>query len=75
LSSDDRSFEYKVVETSSVTDEVLERLTNQWVLKGWRLEDIRFVAKESSHRPAMAFLFFTRPRSDGKKYLGEGRET
>ncbi len=55
--------EYKVVETSSVTDEVLERLTNQWVKQGWVLEDIRFVVKESSHRPVMAFLFFTRHKT------------
>jgi hypothetical protein len=60
LSSEDRSRHVKVVETSIVTDEMLERLVNEWVGRGWELTDIRFVVKESSHRPVMAFLFFVR---------------
>jgi hypothetical protein len=51
---------YKVVETSTVVDEVLEGLINEWVTQGWSLEDIRFVVKDSSHRPVMAFILFTR---------------
>ncbi|MGQ9654689.1 MAG: DUF4177 domain-containing protein [Thermodesulfobacteriota bacterium] len=54
---------YRVVETSTVTDEELERLINELVCLGWELEDVRFVTKESSRRPAMAFLFFVRPGS------------
>jgi hypothetical protein len=52
--------EYKVVETSSVTDEVLEGILNEWTAKGWGLEGIHFAMREASKRPAMAFLTFTR---------------
>lgn len=51
---------YKVVETSTVADDVLERILNEWVEKGWRFDGIHFVVKESSNRPSMAFLFFIR---------------
>ncbi|HWP34968.1 MAG TPA: hypothetical protein VNM66_05160 [Thermodesulfobacteriota bacterium] len=53
---------YKVVETSTVTDEELERILNEWTGRGWRLESIRFVTTEASRRPAMAFVLFTRER-------------
>ena len=55
--------EYKVVEVSSVTDEELERVINEWVGKGWRLDGVQFAMRESSRRPAMAFVTFTRPRA------------
>lgn len=51
---------YKVVETSTVTDECLERLLNEWVGKGWQLDEIKFAMKESSKRPSMAFLLFVK---------------
>ena len=51
---------YKVVETSSVTDESLEAIINAWVEKGWAFEGMQFAMRESSKRPAMAFLLFTR---------------
>jgi hypothetical protein len=51
---------YKVVETSSVTDEELERIVNEWVAQGWRFEGFHFAMREASKRPAMAFLSFTR---------------
>jgi hypothetical protein len=54
--------EYKVVETSIVTDEELERIINETVSKGWSLDGIQFAMRESSRRPSMAFLLFTRPR-------------
>ena len=57
--------EYKVVETSSVTDVVLERIINETVAKGWLLESIQFAKRESSKRPAMAFVLFTRHDDDG----------
>ena len=57
---------YKVVETSSVTDEELERIFNEWSARGWQLDGVRFAMSESSKRPAMAFVTFT--RDDG----GEG---
>ncbi len=65
--------EYRVVETSTVTDEELERLINELVCLGWELEDIRFVTKESSRRPAMAFLFFVRPSPSSGDCPGPGR--
>jgi len=51
---------YKVVETSIVTDEALERIVNQWVHKGWDFDSIQFVIRDASKRPSMAFLFFVR---------------
>jgi hypothetical protein len=51
---------YKVVETSSVSDESLEAILNEWVGRGWILEGIHFAMRESSKRPAMAFVLFTR---------------
>lgn len=52
--------EYHVVETSTVTDEELERILNETVAKGWVLDAIQFAMRESSKRPSMAFLLFTR---------------
>jgi hypothetical protein len=53
---------YKVVEISSVTDEALEEALNEWTAKGYVLDGIHFAMRESSKRPAMAFLIFTRPK-------------
>ena len=50
---------YKVVETSSVTDEELERILNEWSGKGWVFDNIQFAMRESSKRPSMAFICFT----------------
>lgn len=52
---------YKVVELSTVDEGSLERTVNSWTAQGWRLESIQFAMRESSKRPAMAFVFFTRP--------------
>lgn len=49
---------YKVVETSIVSDEELEKILNEWTEKGFTFESIHFVTNESSRRPKMAFLFF-----------------
>jgi hypothetical protein len=51
---------YKVVETSSVTDEELERIFNEWSARGWQLDGVRFAMSDASRRPAMAFVTFTR---------------
>jgi hypothetical protein len=51
---------YKVVETSSVTDEELERIINEWTARGWALDGVRFAMSDASRRPAMAFVMFTR---------------
>ena len=51
---------YKVVETSDVTDAALEQILNEWTAQGWRLESMHFAMRESSRRPSMAFLLFVR---------------
>ena len=51
---------YKVVETSTVTDEEIEKIVNRWVAEGYAFESVYFVTNESSRRPKMAFLFFTK---------------
>ncbi len=51
---------YKVVETSSPSDEDLERIVNEWVAQGWRFEGFHFAMRESSKRPSMVFVTFTR---------------
>jgi hypothetical protein len=49
-----------VAELSTVDEGSLEHLVNTWVAQGWRLETVQFAMRESSKRPAMAFVFFTR---------------
>ncbi|PNU19826.1 DUF4177 domain-containing protein [Geothermobacter hydrogeniphilus] len=51
---------YKVIELTTVTDESLEEVLNQWSGEGWQLESIQFAMRESSRRPAMAFVIFIR---------------
>ena len=58
---------YKVVETSSVSDGELERLINETVAQGWTFDGMQFAMRESSKRPSMAFLLFTRPAGDGAR--------
>jgi hypothetical protein len=58
--SEDHLTVYKVVEASTVTDEALERIINEWVPKGWVFDGVQFAMRESSKRPAMAFVLFTR---------------
>ena len=50
---------YKVVETSSVTDEELEKIFNEWTAKGWTLDGVQFAMRDASKRPSMAFVTFT----------------
>lgn len=52
--------EYRYVETSTVTDDELTRLVNEWTRKGWAYDGVQFAMREASKRPAMAFLLFTR---------------
>ena len=51
---------YKVIETSTVTEDILEKILNEWVPQGWQFDSIQFVMRDASKRPAMAFLFFVR---------------
>ena len=56
---------YKVVETSDVTDSALEQILNEWTARGWKLDALNFAMRESSRRPAMAFVTFTREEAEG----------
>jgi len=56
--------EYKVVETSLVTDDSLEEILNAWTAQGWCFEGMQFAMREASKRPAMAFVLFTRRAGD-----------
>ncbi|MDH3212770.1 MAG: DUF4177 domain-containing protein [Myxococcales bacterium] len=51
---------YKVVETGTVTDEEIESILNEWTSRGWSFDGIQFAMRESSKRPSMAFITFTR---------------
>jgi hypothetical protein len=55
---------FKFVEISLVTDEAIEEVVNEWVRKGWTLEGVRFAMRDSSRRPAMAFVSFIREEAD-----------
>jgi hypothetical protein len=59
---------YKVMEVSPVGEETLERALNDATGEGWSFQSIHFVARDGSHRPALAYLFFVRagrPREPG----------
>ena len=51
---------YKVVEVSPVGEESLEVALNRWTREGFAFQSMHFVMREGSHRPAMAYLFFSR---------------
>lgn len=55
-----RALHYKVVELSNVDEGALERTINEWVPHGWTFDGVQFAMRESSKRPSMAFVFFTR---------------
>jgi len=52
--------EYHVREISVVTDEEIQKVLNNEVRQGWAFDDIKFVVREASRRPSMAFLVFVR---------------
>jgi hypothetical protein len=58
--------QYKVVELSTVDEGTLEETVNSWVPRGWAVESVHFAMRESSKRPAMAFLFFTRAAAQAR---------
>ncbi len=51
---------YKVVELATVSEETIEEALNDWTAKGWRFDGLQFAMRESSRRPSMAFVLFTR---------------
>ncbi|MEI6703964.1 MAG: DUF4177 domain-containing protein [Deltaproteobacteria bacterium] len=60
---------YKVIELNSVSEETIEATLNEWVTKGWQYEGMQFAMRESSKRPAMAFVLFTRQARAGETTL------
>jgi hypothetical protein len=58
------SIRYKVVETSTVTDQEIESILNEWTDKGWTYDSVQFAMRDSSKRPSMAFITFTRDDDD-----------
>ncbi|HUT53873.1 MAG TPA: DUF4177 domain-containing protein [bacterium] len=58
---------YHIRETSTVTDEVLQRIINEEVGQGWILDGIQFALRDSSKRPSMAFIVFTREAAEDEE--------
>jgi hypothetical protein len=56
--------QYKVVEISTVTDEEIESVLNEWTAQGWVYDGMQFAMRDSSKRPSMAFVTFTRSEDD-----------
>ena len=63
---------YKVVELSTVDETALEQTINDWAQLGWTFDGVQFAMRESSRRPAMGFVFFTR-EVDRAEAEGQGR--
>lgn len=55
---------YKVIELGTVTEDTIEETLNQWTAAGWRFDNIQFAMRESSRRPSMAFVIFTREENE-----------
>jgi hypothetical protein len=51
---------YKVIELGTVSEEVIEETLNEWTAKGWIFDGMQFAMRESSRRPSMAFVLFTK---------------
>jgi len=51
---------YKVVEITTVSEDILEEVLNEWTAAGWRFDGLHFAMRESQKRPSMAFVIFTR---------------
>jgi len=56
---------YKVIELSIVTEESLQDTLNEWTAQGWTFDGMQFAMRESSRRPGMAFVLFTRDEATG----------
>lgn len=57
---------YKVIELGTVTEETIQETLNEWTAKEWSFNGMQFAMRESSRRPAMAFILFTR-ENGGKR--------
>ncbi len=52
--------QYKVIELSTVTEDEIEQTLNEWASQGWSYDGMQFAMRDSSKRPSMAFITFTR---------------
>ncbi len=59
---------YKVIELGTVTEEAIEEILNEWTAKGWCFNGMQFAMRESSRRPAMAFVLFTREEQETEEH-------
>ncbi len=50
---------YKVVETATVSEDILEEILNEWTSQGWQFYGMQFAMRETHKRPSMAFVLFT----------------
>ncbi len=66
-----KALSYKVVELSNVDESALEETVNAWVSQGWSFDGVQFAMRESSKRPAMAFVFFTRLGAPAESYRSD----
>jgi len=57
---------YKVIEISTVTEDAIEEVLNDWSSNGWNFDGLQFAMRESSKRPSMAFALFTREVTNDK---------
>jgi hypothetical protein len=57
---------HKVVELSMVSDEEIEAALNEWTAKGWTFDSMQFAMRDSSKRPAMAFITFIRSKEQAE---------
>ena len=55
---------FKVIELGTVTEDAIEEVLNSWSSKGWNFDGMQFAMRESSRRPSMAFMLFTRDIPD-----------
>ncbi len=55
---------YSVIELSNVSEETIEGTLNEKTAQGWQFDGMQFAMRESSKRPAMAFLLFTREEEE-----------
>lgn len=54
--------EYKVVELGHVSEEEIQDALNERTEQGWTFDSMHFAMRDSSKRPSMAFLLFTRAK-------------
>jgi hypothetical protein len=66
--------EYKVVELSTVDEAAIESTLNEWAGRGWNYDGMQFAMRESSKRPAMAFVLFTREGTGAQRQDQTGPE-